>query len=155
MFRHIFMKITSIIIIAAIASASSFIIHVLTVEWLPIWIGQQMQGVSITPSWHVRYVAGITSIEYGLAAITIYGLGRQKLIVFGLFRASLLLALILAAINGSFLRQPFMDLVVGNPFNVALVQNAFKWLVWLLMAFVVVYGFEFLVRKNRKKPGAT
>lgn len=141
------MKILLIIVIAAIASVSSFIIHVATVEWLPAWIGTQMTGVSIQPSWDVRYVAGITSIEYGLAACALYYFSRSKFVALGAFKASLLFAVLLAAIHGAFIRQPLMDYIIGNPFHVVLVQNGFKWLVWLLMSFFVVYGVEFIVER--------
>jgi hypothetical protein len=140
-------KLLLIIVVAAIASASSFIVHVATVEWLPAWVGSQMQGIVIQPSWNVRYIAGATSIEYGIAASTLYYFSRSKFVKIGVFRASLLFAVLLAAIHGAFIRQLLMDYVVGNPFHVVLVQNGFKWLVWLLMSFVVVYGVEFIVER--------
>ena len=141
------MKFFLIIVVAAMASASSFIVHVATVEWLPAWVGSQMQGIVIQPSWDVRYVAGITSIEYGLAASTLYYFSRGTLIQFGYFKASLIFAILLAAIHGAFIRQPLMDYIVGNPAHVVLVQNGFQWLIWLLMSFFVVYGSEFIVER--------
>ncbi len=142
------MKFLLIIIIAAIASASSFVIHVSTVEWLPTWVGTQMHGIIIQPSWDVRYIAGVTSIEYGIAACSLYYLSRDKLIKLGVFRASLIFSVLLAAIHGAFIRQPLMDYVVGNPLHVVLVQNGFKWLLWLLMSFIVVYGMECIVGRD-------
>jgi len=50
------------ILVAAIASLSSFLVHLVTVEWLPTWIGMQMQGLQTHPSWDVRYIAGVTTI---------------------------------------------------------------------------------------------
>lgn len=50
-----------------------------------------------------------------------------------------------------------MDYIIGNPLNVVLVQNAFKWLVWLLMSFFIVYGYEFVMNlgsKNANKPAS-
>ena len=140
------MKFFLIFIVAVVASTSSFIVHVATVEWLPSWISSQMEKLSIQPSWDVRYIAGVTSLEYGIAAIALYYLGRNKLIGFGKFKASLVFSVLLMAIHGAFLRQPFMDYVVGNPIHVILVQNFFKWLVWLLMSFCVVFGFEFIIK---------
>jgi len=140
------MKYFLIFIVAVAASASSFIIHVATVEWLPSWVSGQMQGLSIQPSWDIRYIAGITSLEYGVAAIALYYLARDKLIGFGKFKEALVFSVLLMAIHGAFLRQPFMDYVVGNPVHVVLVQNLFKWLVWLLMSFFVVFGFEFVTK---------
>ena len=140
------MKFFLIFIVAVVASASSFIVHVATVEWLPSWVSGQMQGLPIQPSWDVRYIAGVTSLEYGIAAIALYYLARNKLIGFGKFKAALVFSVLLMAIHGAFLRQPLMDYVVGNPIHVVLVQNFFKWLVWLLMSFCVVFGFEFVIK---------
>lgn len=140
------MKLFLIFLVAAVASTSSFIIHVISAEWLPTWIGSQMQDILIQPSWDVRYIAGITSIEYGFAAVALYFLARDKLAKFGRFKSSIIFSVLLASIHGAFIRQPFMDFVVGNPVQVVLVQNGFKWLIWIIMAFVVVYGYESLLK---------
>ena len=145
------MKFILIFIVAVIASASSFVVHVATVEWLPAWIGNQMQGVSVGTSWHVRYIAGVTSLEYGLAAITLYYLARDKLLAFGRFRAALIFSVLLMAIHGVFIRQPLMDYIVGNPLHVVVVQNGFKWLVWLLMSFCIVFGSELVTNLSSAK----
>ncbi|MCP4049500.1 MAG: hypothetical protein GY730_02185 [bacterium] len=145
------MKIFLVFVIAIIASMSSFAVHLLTVEWLPAWIGSQMQGVEIVPSWSVRYIAAVTSVEYGLAAVALYSLGREKLLTFGIFKAVIIFSILLASIHGAFIRQPLMDYLIGNPLQITLVQNGFKWLIWLLISFVVVYGFEFLIKKQGGK----
>ncbi|MCB1755803.1 MAG: hypothetical protein KDJ38_09785 [Gammaproteobacteria bacterium] len=140
------MKYFLIFIVAVVASASSFVVHVATIEWLPGWVSDQMQGVSIQPSWDVRFIAGVTSIEYGVGAMGLYYLARNKLMSFGKVKAALLFSVLMMAIHGAIFRQPFMDYVVGNPFHVVLVQNGFKWLVWLLMSFCVVFGFEIVIK---------
>lgn len=142
------MKLLLIFIVAAIGSSSSFFVHIISVEWLPSWIGSQMQGVTMHSSWNVRYIAGITSIEYGFAAVTLYFLARDRLITYGRFKASLIFSVLLTAIHGAFIRQPFMDYMVGNPIHVVLVQNGFKWLVWLFMSFVVIFGYELILNKT-------
>ncbi|QLE79904.1 hypothetical protein FLM55_09235 [Francisella sp. Scap27] len=144
------MKIILIFMVVAIASASGFVVHVITVEWLPEWVGSQMQGLKVTSSWDVRYVAAITSLEYGFSAIIIYHLTRNKLLSLGKFKSALIFSILLIAIHGMFIRQPFMDYIIGNPLNVVLVQNAFKWLVWLLMSFFIVYGYEFVMNLGSK-----
>lgn len=144
--KGVTLKFFLIFLVAVLASLSSFLVHVITAEWLSSWVGSQMQGLQIQPSWNVRYIAAVTSLEYGFAAIGLYYLARNKLLVLGVIKASILFSVLLASIHGAFIRQPFMDYVVGNPLNVVLVQNAFKWLVWLLMSFVVVFGFEFVVK---------
>jgi len=140
------MKLFLIFLVAVIASTSSFVVHVISVEWLPSWIGSQMQGIVIQPSWDVRYIASMTSIEYGFAAVALYFLARDTLAQFGRFKSSIIFSILLAAIHGAFIRQPFMDFVIGNPIQVVLVQNGLKWLTWIVMAFVVVYGYEWLLK---------
>ena len=131
-----------LLLVAITASFSGFIVHVFTVEWLPAWIEVQMQEVHIQSSWNVRYIAGVMSIEYGIAAVVLYYLAREKLIGLGRFKAALTFSILLMSLHGAFVRQPLMDYLIGNPLHVVLVQNCFKWLVWLLMSFLVIYGFE-------------
>ena len=150
----ILMTIVLILILAILASLGGFVVHVITIEWLPQWIGAQMQGITIQPSWDVRYLAAVTSIEYGLAAIGLYYLGRQKLLSFGKLKSALIFSILLMAISGVFIRQPLMDIAIGNPLHVSLLQNAFKWLPWIIMAFVVVFGFE-LIQKTISKTTKT
>jgi len=144
------MKILLIVLLAILASLGGFIIHVITIEWLPEWIGRQMQDITIQPSWDLRYLAALTSVEYGLAAIGLYYLARERLLAFGKLKSALLFTVLLMGLNGVFLRQPLMDLAIGNPLHVTLIQNCFKWLPWIIMAFVVVYGYE-LIHKHPKK----
>ncbi|EGR1757974.1 hypothetical protein GA076_24015 [Vibrio parahaemolyticus] len=141
------MKYVQYFVIAAIASSCGFIVHVFSAEWLQAWIAQHMEGQSVIPSWDVRYIAMLTSLEYGISAIVLYWLIRDKIIKYGQFKAFIILSLLLTALHGALIRQPLMDFVVGNPIEVALVQNAFKWLVWMLMSLVTVYGFERVVKK--------
>ncbi|WP_299770144.1 hypothetical protein [uncultured Pseudoteredinibacter sp.] len=129
-------------VIAALASASAFVVHVITVEWLPNWIGSQMADKQVSPSWNVRYTAMITSIEYGIACLFLYHLLREKIIIKGKCIAILILFALLTALHGALLRQPLMDFIIGNPLQVVLVQNGFKYLVWLLMSFVTVLAYE-------------
>lgn len=143
-------KIILYTLLAAIASCSAFVIHVFTVEWLPGWISAQMSDKNITPSWNVRYVAALTSIEYGIGAVLLYLAARQTLTKYRIFYRALFLSACLAMVSGAFLRQPLMDIVVGNPFHVAIVQNFFKLLVWVLLGFVVVYGVEAINRILKK-----
>ncbi|WP_070965597.1 hypothetical protein [Vibrio sonorensis] len=143
------MKLFTFFLISVVASSCSFVIHVATVEWLPSWVATQMEGLTVQPSWNVRFVALLTAVEYGIAASLLYVLARERLITFGRFNASLILGVLLAALHGAFIRQPLMDWVVGNPIHVVIVQNAFQWLVWLLMAVVVVFGLERSLYENK------
>ncbi len=141
------MKYFLLLVLAIIASLTGFVIHVFTVEWLPGWIGSQMQGIAIQPSWALRYVAGITSIEYGIATIVLYHLARDKLMQFGELKAAVYLSLLLLALNAMLIRQPLMDYLIGNPLHVVIIQNIFKWLSWIMLSFITVYGYEFIKAK--------
>ncbi len=136
------MQLVLILFLALLASLGGFIIHVITIEWLPNWVGTQMAGIQIQPSWNVKYLAGATSIEYGLAAIGLYYMGREKLLNYGKIKSTIIFSALLMALHGAFIRQPIMDFVIGNPIQVVLVQNAFKWAPWIIMAFITVFGYE-------------
>lgn len=134
--------------LAALASSCGFVVHVFSAEWLQQWISQIMQGRVMSSSWDVRYIAMFTSLEYGISAMVLYWLIRDKIIQYGKFKAFLILSLLLTALHGALIRQPLMDFIIGNPIEVALLQNAFKWLVWILMSLVVVYGSERVMRQS-------
>lgn len=143
------MKLFLLLVLAIVASLTGFVVHVFTVEWLPGWIGQQMQGIELQSSWAVRYVAGITSIEYGIATIVLYYLAREKLMKYGKFKASCFFSMLLLSLHSLLFRQPLMDYMIGNPIHVVLLQNGFKWLSWIFMSFIVVYGYELICKRNK------
>jgi len=147
------MRVFLILLLVFTASFSGFVIHVLTIEWLPQWIGAQMQNIEITASWDVRYMAAITSIEYGVAALALYLLARKYLLQWGQLNAALFFSMLLIAIQGLLIRQPLMDLMIGNPWHVVVVQNAFKWLPWILMAFIIVFGYELINKISERIKG--
>lgn len=144
------MKWLLLLTLAIVASLIGFVVHVFTVEWLPGWIGAQMQGVELQSSWVVRYVAAVTSIEYGIAAVVLYALIRDKLLQYGKLKSTVFFSALLLALNALLLRQPLMDYLVGNPLHIVLVQNTFKWLPWILMSFIIIYGYEFIIKKFSK-----
>ncbi|WP_246616413.1 hypothetical protein [Thaumasiovibrio subtropicus] len=135
-------------IVAALASAAGFFIHVVAAESVHLWVAGQMEGRQVIPSWDVRQIAMITSIEYGIAITVIYMLIREKLYKLGKIGAAFVLSAILLSLQGALIRQPLMDWAIGNPFYVSLVQNGFKWLVWLVMALVIVLGVEYFSSKQ-------
>ena len=144
------MKYFQYLIIAAIASSGAFVVHVFSAEWLQVWVSHVMEGKEVIPSWDVRYIALFTSLEYGISTIILYWLIRDKIIQFGTVTAVVILSLLLMALHGVLIRQPLMDFIIGNPLEVAVVQNAFKWLSWIVMSIVVVFGSEYVLRKDKK-----
>ena len=137
-------------IVAVLASCCGFLVHLINAEWVNLWVSGQMQNAVLTPSWDVKYVALLTSIEYGLAAVFMYSLMRKQLITRGKLFAVSVFSILLAAIHGAFLRQGLMDWVIGNPFHVVVVQGVMRWLVWVLTAAVVVIGVEFVFNLKRE-----
>ncbi|WKE64578.1 hypothetical protein PVT67_12985 [Gallaecimonas kandeliae] len=135
------MRYLSLLLIAALAANCGFVVHLVSAKWLNAWIAAQRQGHQIQPSWDLRYAALASGLEYGLPTVALYWLMRNRL---GLAARVALLAVLLTALHGALLRQPLMDWLVGNPLAVVLVQNCLKWLVWWLMATVVVIGVEWL-----------
>ncbi|HHX8330477.1 TPA: hypothetical protein ACVOYW_004255 [Vibrio alginolyticus] len=117
------MKNFQYLIVATIASSCGFIVHVLSVEWLKGWVAQIMAGHVVSSSWSVRYIAMLTSLEYGISAVILYWLIRDKIMPHGKFKAFVILNLLLTALHGALIRQPLMDSIVGNPIEVALLQN--------------------------------
>ncbi len=130
------------------ASLSSFYIHVFSIEWLEKWIASQMHGMQVYTSWDVRYIAAITSLEYGIGVFLLYFLIREKLNKINKVLRSIILSLLLLAVQGSLFRQPVMDYVIGNPLYITLIQNGFKWIIWMIISFITVFGYEFSIKKE-------
>lgn len=128
--------------VAAIAGAATgFAIHLCTQAWVQGWVATQMAGRSVAPSWDVRFLAAATSLEIGVATAFVYVLVRKSLPGWPtVFRGALLAALLLG-VSGRLLRQPLMDLAIGNPLAVVLIQDGVAWLTWsaLCVAVAVVY----------------
>ncbi|NRB42521.1 MAG: hypothetical protein HRU20_29300 [Pseudomonadales bacterium] len=137
-----------ILVVAAAASLAQFVVHVIAIEWLWLrsWISRQMNDIEMLYSWDVRYIAAVTSIEYGLAAVISYCLAREKLILLGEVKSGIILFIFLACLHGDFLRQPVMNYIIGNPLRVVLVRHSFTWISWLLMSFTVVFGVEYVIQ---------
>ncbi|EDP60705.1 hypothetical protein [Vibrio sp. AND4] len=150
------MRIFQYFVIAAVASGCGYLIHSLSVDWLQGWVAKIMErgGHEVSYSPEVLNVAMFTSIEYGVSVLALYFLIRDKIIGFGQFKAFLILTVLLTALHGALIRQPLMDFLIGNPIEVAVVQNAVQWLVWILMSFVVVYGSEYVITDKSKEERA-
>ena len=135
-------------LVAAIAAAVvGFIIHVASQEFVRTWVYTRMHGHAVTPSWDVRYVALLTSLEIGVAVVWLYALFRRTLPqTRSLFRGLLLGVLLLAA-QGSLFRQPLMDFIIGNPISVVAVQDGVTWVVWLVMCAVAALTYDALTER--------
>lgn len=136
-------------LIAAIAAAATgFVIHVGTQSWVQSWVAERMQGKEVAPSWDVRYIALATSLEVGVGLVILYALVRRAMPVKSAVLRGLLLGVVLLAVMGRLLRQPVMNLVIGNPLPVVVVQDGISWVLWLSAAVVAAVVFERLVPEN-------
>ena len=133
---------------ASAAAATGFVIHVATQDWVRSWVASHMQGREVTASWEVRYVALLTSLEVGVGLVILYALVRAALPAKSSLVRGLLLGVLLLAVMGRLIRQPAMNLVVGNPLIVVAVQDGISWVLWLSMCVVVAVTYDLLASKN-------
>ncbi|MDA3913569.1 hypothetical protein [Oleiagrimonas sp.] len=134
---------------ALVSSLAAFVIHVSTLGWTHAWVVQHMQGHPVTPSWDVRYVAAMTALETGIGLVILYALVRKALPVKSSLARGLVLGVILLAVMGRLFRQPFMDLLIGNPFPVVAVQDGIHWVIWLVACVIVAVIYDWLQPTSR------
>ena len=90
------------------------------------------------PAWLVT-VAAITALIPTFGKVLLYVLIQDKLPVSSNIGRGLLFGLVLLAIDDALLRMPIMSVVVGNPFDVMLVQNFEGWVIPLIMGLVIAH----------------
>lgn len=131
--------------ISAFAAAGvGFLIHVGSQGWIRSWVSAHMQGREVIPSWDVRYVALLTSLETGIGLVILYALIRPALPGRSSLLRGLLLGVLMLAVMGRLFRQPVMNLVIGNPLPVVAVQDGISWVLWICMAIVVAAVYDTL-----------
>lgn len=126
----------------AMAATVGFVGHVSSREFVQSWVGSQMAGRQVAPSWDVRYLAWATSLEMGLGLVLLYALVRRVLPARTSVMRGVLMAGLLLAITGRLFRQPLMNLAIGNPGSVVIVQDGITWLLWLAMSVTVATVFD-------------
>lgn len=127
---------------ASVAAATGFFIHVATQEPIRVWVASQMQGQAVALSWDVRYLALVTSLESGIGLVLLYAMLRKVLPGLSTLARGGLLALLMLMVMGRLIRQPVMNLVIGNPLAVVAVQDGISWLLWLVMSLIVAFVFD-------------
>jgi hypothetical protein len=136
-------------LVASIAAGiTGFAIHVGSQPWVQSWVTEHMQGRTVAASWDVRYFALATSIEVGVGLTILYALARQAMPVKSPVLRGLLLGAILLAVMGRLVRQPTMNLLIGNPLSVVVVQDGISWVLWPAACVVVATIFERLAPEN-------
>ena len=144
-------KILWFALVIVVATVAGIVVHTANVEWVLPWIAHQMNGQPLISSWQVRDLAIITAVEYGVATLVIYLLAREQLQRFSKLTTTVIFAALLLMLHGNLLRQPIMDFAIGNLLSVVLLQNGIKWLMWLLVSAVIVYGSEWVISHSSKR----
>jgi RimJ/RimL family protein N-acetyltransferase len=142
-------QIVRIVVPSTLASFVGFAVHRFFADRLPAWVSQQMEGVQIKmPPYGPEVVvpATLSSLESGVAFVVAYALLRRATPTLGVLVRALLLAGLCLGMQGAMLRMPLMQLVVGNPVWVTVVQHAAIWLPFLLESLAVALAYEAILR---------
>jgi hypothetical protein len=140
------------------SSAALFFTHKFAADRLPQWLGEQMVGVEIKRlpyGSEVVIPATLTTVEYGIALFLLYLALRRSLPAASAFSRSLALAALSLALGGNLVRMPMMQLVVGNPLHVVLVQHGAVWLPYIVGSLMLTYCYEWLHPIQRARPAAS
>ena len=132
---------------AVAASVVGFTVHKAFADLLPAWVSAHMGSAQIKlPPYGPEIVvpATLTSLESGLAYLAAYLLVRRATPHRSVLIRALLVAALSLALRGSLLRMPVMQLLVGNPVWVTLVQHAGVWAPIVAASLVVSYAYESL-----------
>jgi hypothetical protein len=136
------------------ASAVAFGLHRVLADLVPGWMAGRMEGVQVRqPPYgpEVAVPAMLTCVEYGAALLAAYALLRRATPRASVFVRALLLAVLCLALQGAVLRMPVMQLVIGNPLLVTLVQHAAIWVPHVAASLALAYTYEAVVDVGVKR----
>ena len=142
-------KLIQLTVAAVAASAAGFTVHKAFADRLPAWVSAHMGSTQIRlPPYGPEIVvpATLSSLESGVAFLVAYLLLRRATPHRSVLVRALLVAALSLALYGSLLRMPVMQLLVGNPVWITLVQHAGIWAPVVAACLVVVYAYEILAR---------
>lgn len=133
-----------ILIAAVVAAGIGFGIHVIYGQGLAMaYVQEAAQTGRLNniltqpyPSW-VVFVAGGTALLPTLVKVLLYVLIKPRLPSTTSLGRGLMFGLLLLAIDDAFLRMPIMNVVVGNPVDVMLIQSLEAWAISLCMGLVI------------------
>jgi len=137
---------TRILIATIVAAAIGFAIHVLYGQGLVIEYVQsaaqegRLNGIIRQPyPASLITVAAVTALIPTFGKVMLYVLIQDKLPASNNTSRGLLFGLVLLVIDDALLRVPIMSVVVGNPFDVMLVQSLEGWVIPLIMGLVIAH----------------
>lgn len=133
-----------IVLATAVASAAGFGIHVLCGQgWALEYATRAAQagrlgGVLREPyPTYVVVVAALTTLIPTLGKVLVFLLVRDRLPGRTALMKGLAFGLLLLLINDALLRLPIMNVVIGNPVDVMLVQSLEAWLISPIMGILI------------------
>lgn len=137
-----------VVVGGALSAAAGFVAHVFSVEVITPYVASVMAGRHVAPSWDVRIPAALSSIEQGIALALLYLLLRSSLPSLGTLWRGVLVGLLALALHGALVRQPMMDLLIGNPLGIVAVQDGMTWLIWLAMGLITAVCLDRLMPRG-------
>ena len=143
------------IIAATLAAGIGFTLHVFSAEVITEYVAATMAGRHVAPSWDIRIPAALSSIEQGLALVVLYLLLRLRFPWLSTLWRGLLVTMLALALGGNLIRQPMMDLLIGNPLSVVAVQDGITWLIWIIMGLIVATCLDLMmpIRRSSEENG--
>jgi hypothetical protein len=149
-------QITSIIIPAIIASLAGLSLHIIMLKELTPYITSTLNNTTILKPPYPIYInisAYITAILPGFGLALLYYFIRPYFSIKSKVARGILLGLFVLLIKGELIRQPIMNILVGNPISIALLQQSQIWLTSLVMSLLVVFLMpESYIRSSGANP---
>lgn len=125
-----------------IASLASLSIHIFFLDWIGSVIASKMQGIVIAHppySQFINFMAYATIFIPVSAVSFVYYIGGDKIPCDNRFLKGIILGIFILLIKGALIREPLMNLLVGNPITVVLMQQSQVWISNLSMAVIIAF----------------
>jgi hypothetical protein len=137
----------SIIYSVIISSFIALTFHILFINQASPIINEALNKVTIIKPpypFYINAIAYITTFIPALATTLLY------IAIFPIIKSrtyisrSFILGTFVLMIKGELMRQPLMNILVGNPYSIALFQQSQVWITNYIMAFIIV----FIIKKS-------
>ena len=143
-----------IILAIVIASFISLSIHIFLLGWIKPIIALKMQGIIIP---HPPYSQFINFMAYATIFIPVsavsfgYYIVGDRISCDNRLLKGLILGTFILLIKGALIREPLMNLLVGNPTTIVLLQQSQVWISNFSMAIVIAFIINPLQSEKSKK----
>ena len=131
-----------VLLVSGILASSIFAFgfHVLIGPMIQQWVGQQMQGVPLN-----RTGAAVGTLAFATAIVDIAAIALLQILLHRRLPGGspllkgLVFGVLLLAVRGRFPRMFIMNLAIGNPLPVVLVQESEGWIIMLSSPVILAY----------------